>query len=346
MKPIRVLVVDGSPTTCAVFKTELERDPGIVVVGTASTPLAARAAIKAFDPDVLTLDIRRPGKGGLSFLEKLMRLRPMPVVAVASEIAGGRNARSVQALALGAYDIFLKPEDGSRAQAYDPLRARVRGASKMRVLLRDGPATPAPAPDFVPDGRIVAVGASTGGVDALITLLSDFPRNCPPTVVTQHMPEAFTASFASRLDAHCAAAVQEATNGARLEPGRIYLAPGGSHHLEIMGRERRVCRLREGPTVNGHRPSVDVLFHSIAKLDAPALGVILTGMGDDGARGLAAMRDAGARTLGQDEESSLVYGMPRVAHEMGAVEKQLPLSRMTRAVLEQCNAVSTSARVA
>ncbi|WP_299815764.1 chemotaxis response regulator protein-glutamate methylesterase [uncultured Jannaschia sp.] len=346
MRNIRVLVVDGSPVMCAVLRTELERDPHTSVVGIASTAGAAREAIKALDPDVLTFDLWMPGMDGPGFLAKLMRLRPMPVVVVSARVGRGRTATSVQALALGAYDVFIKPEDGSLPQAYDPLRELVRGAAKTRLLPRDVPAAPAAAPDFAPDGRIVAIGASTGGVDALLAVLSGFPANCPPTVVTQHMPAAFTASFASRLDAHCAADVREATNGAPLKPGRIYLAPGGSRHLEVMGRDRRVCRLREGRPVNGHRPSVDVLFHSLARLGAPALGVILTGMGDDGARGLAAMRAAGARTLGQDEATSLVYGMPRVAHEMGAVEKQLPLSRMTRAVLERCNARSKPSRAA
>ena len=346
MRQIRVLVVDDSPTMCAVLKAELERDPEMVVVGTASNPMAARVAIKALNPDVLTLDIRMPGMDGLSFLEKLMRLRPMPVVVVSSEVAGSRNATSVKALALGAYDVFLKPRDGTRPHAYDPLRERVRGASEMRVLMRVPPERNAACPDFAPNGRIVAIGSSTGGVDALVTLISAFPENCPPTVVTQHMPESFTASLAARLDSKSAAEVREATNGAPLRPGRVYIAPGGARHLEVIGRDKRVCRLKDGPTVNGHRPSVDVLFHSVARTGGPALGVILTGMGDDGARGLLAMRRAGARTLGQDEGSSLVYGMPRVAHELGAVERQLPLSRMGRAILDRCNAKVDPAQVA
>lgn len=344
MKKIRVLVVDDSPTIRAVLKAELECDPQITVVGAASNPMAARKAIKALVPDVLTLDINMPGMDGLMFLEKLMRLRPMPVIVVSSEV-GGRSAASVEALSLGAFDCFLKPMDGSQPGAFDQLRDRVKAASKTHPLARD-PRTDAAAAStsFQPNGRLVAIGASTGGVDALITLLSSFPANCPPTVVTQHMPGSFTKSFASRLDQNCAAQVHEATNGAPLATGRIYLAPGGATHLEVMGRDTLVCRLREGSPVSGHRPSVDALFGSIARLRSRSVGVILTGMGDDGARGLLAMRQAGARTLGQDEATSLVYGMPRSAFEMGAVEKQVPLARMARAILDRCDAAQKDAK--
>lgn len=344
MKPIRVLVVDDSPTMRAVLKAELQRDPGIVIVGAAANPLAAREAIKTLGPDVLTLDINMPGMDGLVFLEKLMRLRPMPVVVVSSEVGGG-SASSVEALALGAFDCFLKPLDGTRSGAYDGLRERVRNAARMPKRMPKAEAhETAPSTDFDPNGRIVAIGASTGGVEALITLLSQFPANCPPTIVTQHMPGSFTRSFAARLDHNCAAQVREATNGSPLQPGHIYLAPGGESHLEMIGRDAQLCRLRSGAPVSGHRPSVDAMFHSVARLGIPAVGVILTGMGDDGAAGLLAMRRAGARTFGQDAATSLVYGMPRTAFERDAVEKQLPLPKIARAVLNVCSKAAARAR--
>src|SRR5690606_32686600 len=185
--------------------------------------------------------------------------------------------------------------------------------------------------------HILAIGASTGGVEALLTILSAFPADCPATVVTQHMPATFTRNFAQRLDKASAASVQEAWDGAPVEPGCIYIAPGGEAHLEVSGATSR-CRLTHGETVSGHRPSVDVLFGSVARMKRPMTGVILTGMGRDGAAGLLEMRNAGGSTLGQDQASSVVYGMPRVAHEIGAVQRQLPLSRMAEAILELCAA--------
>lgn len=337
-RPVRVLTVDDSATMRAVLAQELGRDAGIEVVGTAANPLAAREAIKALTPDVLTLDIHMPGMSGLEFLAKLMRLRPMPVVVVSTAV-GGSSALAVEALSLGAYDCFLKPERGMDPAAYDPLRATVRAAARMPVLpRRAASAVPRADAPFAPGAAIVGIGASTGGVDALLELLAGYPRNCPPTVITQHMPAAFTRSFAERLDAHCAGRVREASNGAPLEAGTVYLAPGGRAHLEVLGRSARICRLREGPPVSGHRPSVDALFASLARLGPKAVGVILTGMGEDGAEGMRAMRAAGARTLGQDAATSLVYGMPRVAWEAGGVERQVPLHRMAEAILDLARA--------
>jgi two-component system chemotaxis response regulator CheB len=186
-----------------------------------------------------------------------------------------------------------------------------------------------PQPGYKPDGTLVAIGASTGGVEALIAILTQFPRNCPPTVVTLHMPSPFTATFAQRLDKLCAPAVAEATDGASIVPGHIYLAPGGPAHLEVTGSSMLRCHLKVGDLVGGHRPSVDVLFNSVARTcRAAAMGVILTGMGRDGASGLLAMRQAGAQTIGQNESTCVVYGMPKVAFEMGAVEKQVPLNKI------------------
>ena len=335
---IRVLVVDDSATMRALIVDALGRDPGIRVVGEAEDPVQAREAIKRLNPDVVTLDIEMPRMNGLDFLERIMRLRPMPVVMVSTLTSRGAES-TLRALELGAFDCVGKPRSADRS-AFERLGPMVRAAASARVrpacatLARPSPVTTS----FHPDGRLLAIGSSTGGVEALLTILSKFPSNCPPTVITQHMPATFTASFAQRLDRSCAAEVREATDGAPLAPGKVYLAPGGETHLEVVGSNPWRCRLQaEGP-VNGHRPSVDVLFASVAKVaGARALGVILTGMGKDGARGLLAMRQGGARTLGQDEASSVVYGMPRAAFEMQAVMKQVPLAGMAGEILEACN---------
>jgi two-component system chemotaxis response regulator CheB len=334
---IRVLVVDDSATMRAIISNALNRDPGIEVVGQAADPHQARAAIKELNPDVLTLDVEMPRMNGLDFLERIMRLRPMPVVMVSSLTRNGAEA-TLRALELGAFDCVAKPQTADR-EGFDRLLPLVRAAANAR--LRPAFATPSRPvnPQFRPDGHLVAIGSSTGGVEALLTILSKFPANCPPTVITQHMPANFTTSFAQRLNRSCAAEVREASDGAALAPGRVYLAPGGETHLEVAGAGPWRCRLTRDAAVNGHRPSVDVLFESVAKAaGARGLGVILTGMGKDGARGLLAMRQSGAKTLGQDEASSVVYGMPRVAFEMKAVMKQVPLGGMAHEVLELCNA--------
>ena len=336
MSKIRVLVVDDSPTMRAILRTWLERDDGIAVVGEAGDPYEAREAVKALSPDVITLDVNMPRMDGLEFLEKLMRLRPTPVIMVSTEVAAGAAA-AVEALAVGAFDCVAKPAHGNIAEALGDLALKVRAAAEApRGTLRAPRVRHAPTVDFRPNGRIVAIGASTGGVDALTALLSAFPANCPPTVVVQHMPASFTRSFAQRLDTHCAARVAEAWSGAPLEPGRIYIAPGGSMHLEVHGRQHLTCQLVPGEPRSGHRPSVDVLFESVARLGVRTAGVILTGMGRDGAEGLLRMRQAGARTFGQDARSSLVYGMPRAAVEAGAVEQQLDLDAIPAAVLAVC----------
>ena len=338
MSAVRVLVVDDSATMRGLITAILGRDPEIAVVGQAGDPLQAREAIKRLNPDVVTLDVEMPNMNGLAFLEKIMRLRPMPVVMVSTLTHAGAEI-SLAALELGAVDCVGKPSAGVPADvAFADLAARVKAAGRARVR-PGGDRLPAHAAggDFRPDGRIVAIGASTGGVEALLTVLSAYPANCPPTVIVQHMPGAFTKSFAERLNRSCAARVGEAHEGAALETGQVWLAPGGESHLQVAGIGSKRCRLVAGPPVNGHRPSVDMLFESVAKTAGPAaLGVILTGMGRDGARGLLAMRQAGAATIGQNEASSVVYGMPKVAHEIGAVERQLPLERIGAEIVGQC----------
>ncbi len=333
---IKVLVVDDSLTMRGLISAALRRDPEIEVVGTAADPIEARAAIKALNPDVLTLDVEMPNMNGLEFLEKIMRLRPMPVVMVSTLTAAGADV-TLAALEIGAVDAVEKPAVAT-SDAFQELIGKVKAAARSRVRPRgEAPATAAAPDAYRADPRhILAIGASTGGVEALLTILSGFPADCPATVITQHMPASFTASFAARLDRVCAPAVAEAVDGAPLAPGRIYLAPGGLAHLEVTPGANPHCRLTASEPVNGHRPSVDVLFDSVARLGRPATGVILTGMGKDGARGLLAMRQAGAHTLGQDEATSVVYGMPRAAFELGAVERQAPLHRLSSAILDLC----------
>ena len=338
MKPVRVLVVDDSATMRGLIRAALERDPGVAVIGQAADPFEARQAIKTLNPDVITLDVEMPNMNGIEFLDKIMRLRPMPVIMVSSQTTSGGDA-TIRALEAGAVDCVAKPSRGFE-EAFDDLpeivkmaaEAFVRPSALRRIELQ--PHSPAAPTNYVHDGRVVAIGASTGGVEALIAVLSEFPANCPPTVITQHMPANFTRSLAQRLDRICAPSVSEAVDGAALEQGRIYLAPGGAAHLEVVGGRRLHCRLRAGEAINGHRPSVDALFASVGKaVGEKGVGVILTGMGRDGAAGLLEMRKAGARTLGQNEASSVIYGMPRVAFEWGAVEKQLPLARLGREIL-------------
>lgn len=330
MTKIRVLIVDDSPTIRSIVRGVLSRDPGIEVVGAAGDPIEARELIKTLNPDVITLDVEMPKMTGIEFLEKIMRLRPMPVIMVSTLTQAGA-ATSLEALELGAFDCVGKPDfDGLAEKVKAAASARLRPiGERARVVERKG--------NYRPSSKVLAIGASTGGVEALINVLQHFPENCPPTVITQHMPPTFTASFAARLDRICAPHVAEATDGAPVEPGRVYIAPGGARHLEVRGTGPLRCRLVDAPTVSGHRPSVDVLFRSVAETcRSRAVGVILTGMGRDGAQGLKLMRDAGARTLGQDEASCVVYGMPKTAFELGGVERQVSLAGMGVAALDLC----------
>ncbi|MBV2185481.1 MAG: protein-glutamate O-methylesterase CheB [Rhizobium sp.] len=335
--PARVLVVDDSATMRGLITAVLNADPEVNVVGQAGDAMEARAAIKQLNPDVVTLDIEMPNMNGLEFLDKIMKLRPMPVIMVSTMTHRGAEA-TLAALEIGAFDCVGKPVPGDPRPFGDlaeKVKAAARSQHSYQVAAKTAPAAPAPVNDFRVGRKIVAIGSSTGGVEALITVLQKFPRNCPPTVITQHMPPTFTKSFAERLNRLCAPVVEEATDGARLEIGKIYLAPGGDRHLQVVNASAPSCRLVDRPPVNGHRPSVDVLFDSVAELAGRnAVGVILTGMGRDGASGLLKMRHAGARTLGQNEKTCVVYGMPRVAHELGAVEQQLPLGSIGEEILK------------
>ncbi len=338
---VRCLIVDDSPTMRALLTGLLRRDPGIEVVGTAQDAHRAREMIRELNPDVITLDIEMPHMNGLDFLERLMRLRPTPVVMCSTLTTKGAEA-TLRALELGAVDYFAKPEGGlSDLLAVDDgtLAEKVKQAARSR---RSGSIATVealrPPATYRSGDKVVAVGASTGGVEALLKLLQGFPENCPPTVVVQHMPAAFTASFAARLDAQCAPVIAEAKQGEPLKAGHVYIAPGGQQHLMVRGGPNPHIRLIEADPVTGHRPSVDVLFRSTAQsMGDRAVGVILTGMGRDGAKGLGEMRAAGAHTIGQNEASCVVYGMPRAAAEAGAVEEVLSIDRIARKVLDLCS---------
>jgi len=343
---VGVLIVDDSATMRGLIAAALKRDPDIEVLGFANDPIEAREQVKRLNPDVITLDVEMPKMNGLEFLEKIMRLRPTPVVMVSTLTQAGAEV-TIAALELGAVECIGKPVGGvTPAEAFAGLAEKVKTAARARVKPYTGPVAPVERDsNYRPANELIlAIGSSTGGVEALMTVIASFPDTCPPTVITQHMPATFTKSFAARLDRISGATVAEAHDGARLLPGHVYVAPGGEAHLEVVGSTHSACRLRQGDPVNGHRPSVDVLFESVARLSRPSVGVILTGMGRDGAQGLLSMRKAGARTLGQDESSCVVYGMPKAAFEIGAVEKQVGLSRMGSAILNVCSATAESQR--
>ncbi|MDO9433575.1 MAG: chemotaxis response regulator protein-glutamate methylesterase, partial [Phenylobacterium sp.] len=288
---VGVLVVDDSATMRGLIGAALKRDPEIEVLGFANDPIEAREQIKKLNPDVVTLDIEMPKMNGLEFLEKIMRLRPTPVVMVSTLTQAGADV-TLQALELGAVDCVGKPVGGVTAQeAFADLTAKVKAAARARVRPYNGPIIPVERDrDYRASDAILAIGSSTGGVEALMTILSHFPDSCPPTVITQHMPATFTKSFAARLDKISGAHVTEARDGDRLQAGHVYIAPGGDAHMEVTSSSHPVIRLRQGEPINGHRPSVDALIESVAKLNRPAVGAILTGMGRDGAAGLMSMK--------------------------------------------------------
>ncbi len=329
---IKVLIVDDSAVIREVLSRTLGRDGDISVIGTAVDPIDAREKIKALAPDVVTLDIEMPNMNGLAFLDKLMRLHPLPVVMVSTLTKRGAS-ETLLALELGAVDFAAKPSHdlAGGLEAFGAnLREKVRAAAHSR--LRGGGQTarlaapPKLATAAAPQGALIAIGASTGGVEAIRTVLSTMPVDCPPIVIAQHMPAGFTTRFAARLDELSDIGVFEAEDRMPLETGNAYVARGDWHLRVERSSGQLKCRLTQDELTSGHRPSVDVLFDSVAQTVGPmAVGAILTGMGRDGARGLKRMRDAGAHTVGQSQASALVYGMPRVAFEEGAVVEQAPI---------------------
>jgi two-component system, chemotaxis family, protein-glutamate methylesterase/glutaminase len=329
---IKVLVVDDSALIREVLTRMLSRDGDIEVVDTATDPIDARQKIKDLNPDVVTLDIEMPNMNGLQFLEKLMRLRPTPVIMVSTLTKKGAS-ETLLALELGAVDFVAKPsaEFAGGIEAFGVgLREKIRAAAKSDVRGRSAsraePPKLAVKTAAAPNGALIAIGASTGGVEAIRAVLSQMPADCPPIVIAQHMPPGFTGRFAARLDEVCAIKVIEAEDRMPLLPGHAYVAKGDFHLRVERSSGQLKCRLTQDELTSGHRPSVDILFESVAKtVGNMAVGAILTGMGRDGARGLKLMRDAGAYTVGQSKSSALVYGMPRVAFEEGAVVEQAPV---------------------
>jgi two-component system chemotaxis response regulator CheB len=349
---IRVLIVDDSALVRRILSEILATDHEVEVVGTASDAYMARDKIKQLNPDVLTLDVEMPKMDGVTFLRNLMRLRPMPVVMVSSLTEHGAEI-TLDALAVGAVDYLPKPKIDVAATLgdyADELRAKIKAASKARVRHYSGEASPSSGIPNVPPkysadaviakttaprqfrttDRIIAIGASTGGTEAIKDVLIKLPADTPGIVIAQHIPKAFSTPFARRMDACCQMTVYEAEDGQQILPGHVYIAPGDRHLLLVRDGARYVCRLDDGQPVNRHKPSVDVLFRSVAQqAGRNAIGVILTGMGKDGAIGLKEMRDAGSPTIAQDEATSVVWGMPREAVALGAAAQVLGLHEIS-----------------
>jgi two-component system chemotaxis response regulator CheB len=362
MAKIRVLTVDDSALMRQVLATLLSHDSEIEVVGSAPDPYIAREKIKALNPDVLTLDVEMPKMDGLTFLEKLMRGHPMPVVMVSSLTESGCQT-TLKALELGAVDFITKPKidlrEGMEEVAQD-LIAKIKAAAHANVkrdahLVKRSPSADAEASGTahtasrLTNGRpssamikttdtIIAIGSSTGGTEAVKDILVALPPNTPPVLITQHMPERFTKTWADRMNGLCRISVKEAEDGDSVLPGHALIAPGSYHMTLVRSGARYTVRINQDPPVNRHRPSVDVMFDSVAKYaGANSVGVILTGMGGDGAKGMLAMKQAGASTIAQDEASCVVFGMPKEAIKLGCVDKVLPLGDIAAAVLSYVN---------
>lgn len=345
---IKVLVIDDSALVRKVLSKELDQQKDIEVVGTAINPYVARKKIAELKPDVLTLDLEMPRMDGLSFLSKLMEHHPMPVVVVSS-LTPKNSENALTALRLGAVDVICKPGSAySTKEISKDIIKSVRAASKANVKAGSKTHGKSRKQIKVNKGegggallkqttkKLIAVGSSTGGTRALEEILPALPPRLPGMVIVQHMPPVFTKSFAERLDKICRVNVKEAENGDWIQPGQVLIAPGNYHMLVQRKGARYYTRIKQGPPVHHHRPSVDVMFNSVADAaGVNATGVILTGMGSDGAKGLKKMRDNGAYTIGQNEATCVVYGMPKVAHELDAVEESLPLYKIAEAIVKR-----------
>lgn len=352
MSKTKVVVVDDSALVRSILTEIINRQPDMQCIGAAADPLAAREMIRTLNPDVITLDVEMPKMDGLDFLSRLMRLRPMPVVMVSTLTERGAEV-TLKALELGAVDFVAKPKigvaDGIRGLAQD-ITDKIRIASKAHIRRAPAP-TPAPAAGGAPapakpvsvasigrlsTEKIIFIGASTGGTEATKDVLVNLPADCPAVVITQHMPPGFTKSYAARLDGLCKIRVKEAQDGERILPGHGYIAPGGMHLSVERSGANYIARVQDGEPVNRHKPSVEVLFNSAARVVGPnALGIMLTGMGADGAKAMKGMKDAGSYNFVQDEASCVVFGMPREAIAAGAADEVLPLSKIAPRLIER-----------
>lgn len=333
MRPIKVLVVEDSIVFRELLVQNIGKDPAIQIVATARDPFEARDAILQHKPDVMTLDIELPKMSGIEFLRKLMPQYPLPVVVISS-----LNDRVFDALNAGAVDFVAKPALSSKAQLEDFIRnellVKIKIASTVKISNIKKTVMRQEENNLSAHNNnlVVAIGASTGGTEAIYSVVKDFGTDIPGVVVVQHMPPGFTAMYAKRLNDQCRIQVKEAETGDKVRPGHMLIAPGGDKHMQLVKVNGIYqVEIKAGPKVNGHCPSVDVLFDSVARVaGSDAVGIILTGMGGDGAKGLLAMRKAGAKTIGQDESTCVVYGMPKVAYDIGAVEHQEKLSNIAQ----------------
>lgn len=356
----KVLIVDDSPVIRMTMSELLGADPEIDVLGAAADPYQAVAIMRERAPDVITLDVEMPKMDGLTFLQKIMAQHPIPVIICSSHTTVGSDI-TVKALEYGAVDIITKPRIATEsflAESKIILCDAVKAAARIRPdrLARRAGARPkltadailakaTPGAHVAPTDKVILIGASTGGTEAIGALLEGLPAESPGIVIVQHMPEGFTSSFAANLDTFCRLKVAEGTDGAPVLPGHVLIAPGGKHTLLKRANGRYSIEVRDGPLVSRHRPSVDVLFRSAARYaGANAIGVILTGMGDDGAQGMKEMHDAGACTFAQDEQSCVVFGMPGEAIKLGGVKQVLPLDQIGAAILRACQTPATASR--
>jgi two-component system, chemotaxis family, protein-glutamate methylesterase/glutaminase len=357
MAKTKVVVVDDSALVRSILTEIINRQPDMECIGAAADPLVAREMIRNLNPDVITLDVEMPKMDGLDFLQRLMRLRPMPVVMVSTLTERGAEV-TLKALELGAIDFVAKPKigvaDGIR-QLADDITDKIRIASKAHIrrapapapaAAGGAPAAPAKPVTMASLGRmstekIIFIGASTGGTEATKDVLINLPADCPAVVITQHMPPGFTKSYAARLDGLCRIRVKEAQDGERILPGHGYIAPGGFHLSVERSGANYIARVQDGEPVNRHKPSVEVLFHSAARVVGPnALGVMLTGMGADGAKAMKVMKDAGSYNFVQDEATCVVFGMPREAIAAGAADEVLPLQQIAPRLIERLRSTS------
>ena len=338
---IKVLIVDDSAVVRQTLEKELAKDPEIEVVGTAPDPYVARDKIISLKPDVVTLDIEMPRMDGITFLKKLMHYYPIPIVVISSLATKGSQT-ALDAIQAGAVEVMCKPGAAySIGEMSIQLSEKIKSAAAVNMkLLKTSNPVPTERSHIKAlsktTNKVLVIGASTGGVQAIETVLRNFPPNAPGTVIVQHMPAGFTRSFAERLNGLCSVEVKEAENGDSVVPGRVLIAPGNYHMLLVRNGAQYSVEVREGPLVNRHKPSVDVLFQSAATAaGSNAIGVILTGMGDDGAKGMLKLKQAGGVCAAQDEKTSIVFGMPRAAFEIGAAEMLLPIEKVSEFLIQQ-----------